>query len=59
MKIRKNGSKIPGPAGAEVASEKVRDFSKHPFFVKKVSADKAYLKSVGLPYWLFGNIERK
>ena len=59
MKLKKDHTKFPDPAGAVAVFGKARDFSKHPFFAKKVSADKAYLKSVGLPYQLFGNTERR
>ncbi len=34
---------------AAIVSDKVGSYEKHPFFVKKKEAAKAFLKKVGLP----------
>jgi hypothetical protein len=50
MSIRGNSNKTKPKAKKEVVvAEKVGNYEKHPFFVKKANDAKAFLKTAGLP----------
>lgn len=44
-----NKKSVAKKKGDAIVSDKVRSYEKHPFFVKKKAAAKAFLKKAGLP----------
>jgi hypothetical protein len=58
MAIKKSDKKIASKKGGATVSDKVGNYEKHPFFVKKKAADKAYLKQAGLPSQLFSKVSK-
>jgi hypothetical protein len=49
MAIKKSDKKTAGTKSKAIISDKVGNYEKHPFFVKKKAAAKAFLKEAGLP----------
>ncbi len=44
--------------GGATVSDKVGNYEKHPFFVKKKAAAKAFLKKVGLPVAMVSKVSK-
>jgi len=58
MALKKSGKKTASTKGGAIVSDKVGNYEKHRFFVKKKAADKAYLKQAGLPLQLLSKVSK-